>query len=486
MHRTEIDGVPVLWEQGPPPLRATLTFGAGARDETFRTIGVTHLVEHLAMGALPRVHHDRNASVDLTATDFTACGRPEQLVEFLDGVCRSLTALRVDRIAKEAGVLAAEGGFNAHPTVEMLVHERLGTRGAGLAPFVGPGYDRLTAEHVFSYARRLFVAGNAVLHLTGPPPAGLRLPLPGGPRPVREHPAPRSLPGPTWTAAAVPSVGAALLGSGAAAWSIGMAVLAERLEQVARHEHGLSYQVDGDRVRLGGDTALLAVVVDARDGQEERVAELLWQELQRLSDTGPTRQDVAAEVEAARGTFDDPRYVEEDLARAARAVLFDEPHGFRQQRLAELTEVTPEQVRQCLAAALPTAQLVVPIGVEPTLPGLTAGGCPRASAEPAGRVFRPPWLARAISRDARGIRLIISDELLAQRDPNGDVHVIRWPDVVGVQRAGAERVVFGAGGCVIDVDPELFSDAEAVAAAVDARVSRELCYDRSELLPADD
>src|SRR3954454_9377423 len=51
MQRIEIDGVPVLWEQGPAPLRATLTFGVGGRDETFRTLGVTHMVEHLAMGA---------------------------------------------------------------------------------------------------------------------------------------------------------------------------------------------------------------------------------------------------------------------------------------------------------------------------------------------------------------------------------------------------------------------------------------------------
>ncbi|MFD7583523.1 hypothetical protein [Kitasatospora sp. NPDC059817] len=40
------------------------------------------------MGTLPRLHHEHNASVGLTATEFTCSGRPEQVVEFLDGAGR--------------------------------------------------------------------------------------------------------------------------------------------------------------------------------------------------------------------------------------------------------------------------------------------------------------------------------------------------------------------------------------------------------------
>jgi hypothetical protein len=34
----EIDGVPVLWEDGPGPWTASLVFGVGTRHETFRTV----------------------------------------------------------------------------------------------------------------------------------------------------------------------------------------------------------------------------------------------------------------------------------------------------------------------------------------------------------------------------------------------------------------------------------------------------------------
>lgn len=111
LHRTVVDGVPVVWTQGPAPLSATLVFGCGARDESFPTIGVTHMVEHLAMSTLPKAHHPRNASVGLDTTEFMAEGRPDQITAFLDGICRALTDLPLGRLDSERGVLEAEGGM---------------------------------------------------------------------------------------------------------------------------------------------------------------------------------------------------------------------------------------------------------------------------------------------------------------------------------------------------------------------------------------
>ena len=107
---TEIDGVPVFWQDAPGPLTAGLMFACGTRDESFLTIGVTHLVEHLVMSTLPRVHHDRNASVDLTTTSFYATGRPDQVVAFLRGVCEGISAAPVDRLAQEAGISTRRAG----------------------------------------------------------------------------------------------------------------------------------------------------------------------------------------------------------------------------------------------------------------------------------------------------------------------------------------------------------------------------------------
>jgi hypothetical protein len=127
VNRTEIDGVPALWANGPEPLQAALMFGCGTRDEAFRSIGVTHLIEHLVMSTLPRLHHEHNASVDLEVTAFYAAGEPKHVVAFLEQVCRALADLPLQRLEREAGVLTAEGGSPAHPTTASLLARRYGT-----------------------------------------------------------------------------------------------------------------------------------------------------------------------------------------------------------------------------------------------------------------------------------------------------------------------------------------------------------------------
>src|SRR5687767_10591660 len=122
MHEAVCDGVTTIWEQGPPPLSAALVFRVGARHETFRTVQVSHLVEHLVMAALPKSHLDCNASVDVDTTTFEATGRPEQVVDFLHRVCRRICELAdpagsLDGLAREAGVLEAEDSTAVHPAL---------------------------------------------------------------------------------------------------------------------------------------------------------------------------------------------------------------------------------------------------------------------------------------------------------------------------------------------------------------------------------
>ncbi|MGH8939713.1 MAG: insulinase family protein, partial [Actinomycetes bacterium] len=173
LHRDEVDGVPVYWSQGSEPLSATLLFRVGVRDETFRTCGVTHLVEHLAMSTLGRRRHQYNASVDVTYTEFAASGRPEGVLAYLSDVCAALTKLPMDRLGTEAKVLAAEEGNSVHPAVGELLRQRHGQRALGLAGVSPPALDQIDAGTVTAHARRFFVRENAALALTGPPPAGL-------------------------------------------------------------------------------------------------------------------------------------------------------------------------------------------------------------------------------------------------------------------------------------------------------------------------
>ena len=139
MERIDIDGVPVFTAPGPDRITAVLTFGVGLRDETFATVGVTHLIEHLVMGALPRSHLQCNAMVDVDLTSFYATGRPEAVRVFLETVCRAVADLPTERMALEIGVLQAENCAGTHPTVAALLGARYGLRGPGLTITAGAG-----------------------------------------------------------------------------------------------------------------------------------------------------------------------------------------------------------------------------------------------------------------------------------------------------------------------------------------------------------
>lgn len=487
MERTEVDGVPVLWAEGPAPMTATLVFGCGARDESFRTIGVTHLIEHLAMSKLPRVHYEHNACVELETTEFHATGRPEQIVEFLDVVCRALGDLPLERMDKEAGVLAAEGGAHIDPTSGTMLARRFGTTSYGLAPWAGPGYDRLTPEMVTAYAARFFTKGNAVLTITGPPPEGLRLPLPEGERPARETVEPLAMSGPQWSQEGVPAVGLALLGpNGSTAASMGLGVLQERLLQTARRDQGISYEVSGGQADLDPARTMRLVVLDAREGREAEAATVLWNTARDIATLGPEQAELDHEIAGFAEVIADPRACEVLLDHGARCELF----GFRfrpmEQVAAELAATTPAQVAETMAAALRTALLVVPEDCEVALADLDGkplelGGCVRTREAPAGTVLRPKLFARAIDKAARRARLVLTADGIAYVDGDGDVHYAAFTDVVGVEMAEDARILFTRGGCVIPVDKELFSGVDVAIRAIDAAVPAELRYQSSEL-----
>ncbi|MEV7783590.1 insulinase family protein [Kitasatospora sp. NPDC088351] len=492
MNREVIDTIPVFWTEAPGPLEAILMFGCGARDETMRTLGVTHLVEHLAMSTLPRLHHDHNASVDLALTQFTCSGRPEQVVEFLARVCEALTALPVERIEQESGVLAAEDGRVADPQTGELLSHRYGVQGLGLAAYRGPGADRIPLDAVRETVTRYFHAGNAALVLTGPPPAGLRLPLPAGERPDR-GPAQTALhTGPSWRQEDVPGPGLALHGDlNDPALLLAVKVLAHRLRETVRHQHGLSYDVDSSAVFAGPGHGERTICLDAREGQEQRVTELLWREALRLARDGVTEDELAEELEGAREAWNDPRSTAYELGEAAADLLLGDDYQDAAARLDTLAGVTPGQVRQALADALRTALLVVPCDtevdlVQPAGTGLPRYLCGQGVELPAGgQVFRPPLADRLRYSGARKARLVVDDAGVWVRQPDGEVHHVPFDEVVGVEMRGPGRVVFGRSTCFVPVVPELFANLGPAVRAIDARVPAHLIYAASAFRPAD-
>jgi hypothetical protein len=297
--------------------------------------------------------------------------------------------------------------------------------------------------------------------------------------------------GPRWSAENTPCAGLAMLGpSGSAAWSIGMQVLQERLTAIARREKGLSYDVDGERADIDPTTVERMIWVDAREGKEAEVAEILWDTACRLAASGPEQDEIDHEVATFAETIEDPRLVDAELDFRARAELLDERFRTRAEMLVDLKAVTTDQVAAAMSEGLRTALLVVPEGGALELSGpdgarIAVGGCARADAAPDGRVFRPPLVARVVSRYARRVKLVLAADGVALKDDDGDVHMIRFPDVVGVEIHNGARTVFGRSGCVIPVDPDLFNGAEEVVAALEAAVDPALFYTRTDLISHD-
>ncbi|MGY1731921.1 hypothetical protein ACI798_10385 [Geodermatophilus sp. SYSU D01045] len=473
MQRTVIDGVPVFSAGGRERTTAALVFGVGLRDETFTTIEVTHLVEHLAMAALPRTHLRCNAVTDVDSTAFFATGRPEAVAAFLEGVCRALADLPTERLAAEAGVLQAEGCGTGSSTVSALWAARYGLTGPGLTVSAGPGPEYLTEETVRAHAARWFVRSNAALWCHGPLPEGLRLPLPDGPRPERRLPVPRPQDGPVWTRTDAPGVGLLLATDtlADAALAVGVDVLQDRLRERARHERGLSYGVDSLTLDLAPGRREVAVVVDARTGRDAEVAALLWRTFAELSADGPDAAEVAHAVAGLEAELDDEDAVGTELADAAYCAATGLPFRPAADTLAAWRAVTPAQVTAALRRAAATAVLAVPDTAAWDGPAGVARRplCGTLPELPAGTVFRPPLLRRLLDPAAR-VALVVSDDGLAHTDADGDVHGIPWSRVEAVVPTDDGRgvSVVGRDLCGVRVHPDLYG--RRAVAAVTGRV----------------
>lgn len=126
-----------------------------------------------------------------------------------------------------------------------------------------------------------------------------------------------------------------------------------RLFRVVRETHGLAYAVHSDYHRARG--CLMAhAAVDPKEA--DKAAKLIRFEFQRLRRHGPTVEEFEAcrqsLIEARRAALDSP------TARASDCV-FQAVLGFRrtpEQQLRDISRVTPEQVREALAALSPHSE----------------------------------------------------------------------------------------------------------------------------------
>jgi zinc protease len=470
----EVDGVPLMWRpvEGVP-FTAGLMLRVGRADESLPQAGVSHLLEHLALFEVGREHPDLrfNGQVDATTIAFHVEGTPEQAVAFVRDVCTKLHALPGDRLDTERDILRAESSRHAMSGAPpALLRWRFGARGFALPAYDEYGLNQLSLEDLHAWASRFATKGNAIVWLTGEPPADLSVPLPDGPR----IPAPDLtdvLPQfPCWfnDGPATVAAAAAVMTRTAAGPAL-RAVLERRLVQRVRYELGATYspvvQYDG----LHPTKAILTMLAEPVPGQEEAVAREVLTALSAVAD-GDVPQSA---LDAYRAEFGQVPMRDPNVARgwvAGRA--HNELTGARELTLAqyheELAELDVAAIAEKAAEAASSTLYRLPPDVTPQ-PGIVAA--PVWSSElDGGRRYEsrrsdPEWPPAVITVGPAGLSL---------RDPDGNAASVRTQDAeVLLVWDHDQRSLIGADAVNLDISPAWWQNGLELVRDLDALVPPE-------------
>lgn len=472
---TEVDGVPVLWCHAPGPMRAHLRVRAGWADETLPTRGWTHLVEHLALAGTGRPGDHANGHTDATTTAYHVEGTPERVVDFLADVTRRLADLPVDRLADEVGVLRAEQQGRGGSVFDQLLSWRYGARDYGLDALVELGLSVVPdAEALRHRARSQAVTGNAVLWLSGPPPAGLRLHLPEGPH--QPPPDPRrcvagELPG--WVQGGDHrAVGLSVVSRG---WSVPALrhLLSARLVDTLRVGLAVAYSPGADYSPLTAGHGWLSLHSDLVGGrQSEGVGPFLRLLEELAGEDGTPGALTEADVESYRAEVrlraDDPYAWAGDLQVAAfdRLMHRDEPDG-------EAKDVTLEQVRATAREAAASLLVAVPRGL-----GTYRSGWHVATASTVERVHgvehREYGGEEVLVGSPEGVTLLTGGAAWTVR-PDQAAGVLRWPD--------GRRSLVGEDGVQVTIEPTLHEGGGDLVRHVDRLFAPHLVVPMAERPP---
>lgn len=163
LERTVRNGVPVWWSEAPGEFAAALHVRVGTADETLPTAGITHLVEHLVMGAIGRPEHVHNAYVDDTSCVFFAEGERAEVLEFVALVGRAIAAGDLSRLEHERRVLRAEAAQRESGVVARLLDLRFGVAGYGLGSEAELGLRWIGEAELRAWWTARFTRGNVAL-----------------------------------------------------------------------------------------------------------------------------------------------------------------------------------------------------------------------------------------------------------------------------------------------------------------------------------
>lgn len=358
---TSVDGVPLVWADGPAPFTGALMFRVGRADETLPNSGLTHLVEHLALYPIGRQPFQYNGSVEENVTMLYASGERDEVVAFLRRCAENLAALPLERLNDEKRVLGVEAASSGGLYPQLLSY-RYGAAGYGLMAFQELGLRSLEAQHVADWSARFFTRGNAVAWLSGPPD-GLSLPLAAGPR----HPAPDpeplerlELPTQTWHRES--AVAMSFEGQRSMALNTGLSIAADRVHQRLRREAGVTYSPEAVYHALTADRAHLLLSTDCEESNAAPVRESLLAILEDLRQDGPEQAELDWNHSMLVRQFADPSAVLGQLHAAARRELIGGDPVDEATLVRDSQSLTPQMVAAAIGGVMATMVVSVPYG----------------------------------------------------------------------------------------------------------------------------
>ncbi|WP_158221082.1 hypothetical protein, partial [Kineosporia sp. R_H_3] len=287
-------------------------------------------------------------------------------------------------------------------------------------------------------------------------------------------PAQRGPAGPGWVPVDSPLPGLGIVGKDTAALRVAGRVLADRCRETLRRDEAVVYDLTYKAVAVGDGTRHLSFGPECRRELAGRVAGRVWELATELAERGPCAEDLAHDLAGLRAMLADPRSVVGEAYLAASEHVAGRERSGRVEMLAEIEALTAEDVRLAFAEALSDAYVVVPDGTRPAVPLAQIPGCAASRTVPE----RADVLKRRRFRSGApaGTALFTLPDGIGLRDEDGDVHIVRWADCVGVGVEDDVRVVTGRDRCWVLVDPADWRDGERAVRHVDAGADPGLRY----------
>ena len=461
IERFDVDGVPALFVPGSGQMRAGLAFRVGFVDEPLARRGITHLIEHLALHSAGVADYHYNGATGVEFTFFHMQGGPEEVAEFLSGVCSSLRDLPMHRLATEKELLRAEANGRGGRVADDLPLWRHGARDYGMPSYPEWGLPAITEDDLRAWVAHFFTKENAVLWVAGERiPDGLKLDLLSGER--RPLPTPSSaLP---VTPACFAGPGGVLVWDSVVPRSATAAVFADVLERAMRRElrqeSGLSYTVKTDYETLGAQRAVVTAVADAVPEKQGALVGAFTDVLAAMRVGRVDEADVTAVIKQRCEVYEEAGGRGEMVPGQALNLLAGAEVRDVVEMIEETRAVTAADVAAVAAAASATGLL----------------RAPQSRADWAGYTAAPDGSDKAVagtsypSLEGPDEALIIGSEGISRVSP-GSVATVRfdacsvvlaWPD-------GARQFV-GHDAVVVHAEPALYAGMREALPRLDGHI----------------